>query len=511
MDLGLSPDEIALQARARAFSQRVARPRAAAIDRDEQYPWDIVKALARGRLPRHDHCRKALGGQGASFLDAVLVIEEMAKSCTVTARIVVETNMGAISTVMAYGSEAQKKLAARLVLAGDKPAICITEPDAGSDALAMTTRADKRGDIYVINGKKHWITGAGVSRLHLIFARVFDERGQELGIGGFLAVRQDESGEGPARRQREQTMGLRGMPEGELIFEDLEVPAAMAVLPPSGFRRGFADLMNAYNSQRVGAGTVAMGIAAGALELALGMGEDARAVRPPDRRIPGPAMDAGRHADAAHRRAADALRRGALARAGRQRLPRPDAGGAGENLRLRKRDQNRQRRAAIVRRARLFARIAARTHGARRAHVHHRRRHRAGAAHAGRRQDAGLEAAADARRLCAETPDARRRGVSMHPIFVNAGEPAMPILFVTAATFEKTIADIDDREQVFVRAAGYEPKPGRHLIVPEADGTLGRRAVRHRSCRRAGEGPVPARAIVDAAAAGHLPLRQCAA
>ena len=109
----------------------------------------------------------------------MLVIEEMAKSCTVTARIVVETNMGAISTVMAYGSEAQKKLAARLVLAGDKPAICITEPDAGSDALAMTTRADKRGDAYVINGKKHWITGAGVSRLHLIFARVFDERGQD--------------------------------------------------------------------------------------------------------------------------------------------------------------------------------------------------------------------------------------------------------------------------------------------------------------------------------------------
>jgi alkylation response protein AidB-like acyl-CoA dehydrogenase len=270
MDLDLSQDEIALQARARAFSQAVVRPRAAAIDRDEQYPFDIVKALAEAgflgmTMP------KALGGKDASFLDAVLVIEEMAKSCTVTARIVVETNMGAISTVMAYGSEAQKKLAARLVLEGDKPAICITEPDAGSDALAMTTRADKRGDTYVINGKKHWITGAGVSRLHLIFARVFDERGEELGIGGFLAVRQEneKAAKGLRVAKREQTMGLRGMPEGELVFEDLEVPASMAVLPPSGFRRGFADLMNAYNSQRVGAGTVAMGIAGGALEHAL--------------------------------------------------------------------------------------------------------------------------------------------------------------------------------------------------------------------------------------------------
>jgi alkylation response protein AidB-like acyl-CoA dehydrogenase len=266
MESTLSRDEIALQARARAFSQAAVRPRAAAIDRDEQYPWDIVKALAEAGFVGMT-VPTALGGQGRSFLDAVLVIEEMAKSCTVTARIVVETNMGAISTVMAYGSEAQKKLAARLVLEGDKPAICITEPDAGSDALAMTTRADRRGDTYVINGRKHWITGAGVSRLHLIFARVFDERGQELGIGGFLAVRDESQGLRVARR--EQTMGLRGMPEGELVFENLEVPASMSVLPPSGFSRGFADLINAYNSQRVGAGTVAMGIAAGALDHAL--------------------------------------------------------------------------------------------------------------------------------------------------------------------------------------------------------------------------------------------------
>ena len=244
----------------------VARPRAAAIDRDEQYPWDIVKALAEAGFCGMT-VPKELDGQGRSLLDAVLVIEEMAKNCTVTARIVVETNMGALSTVMAYGSEVQKKLAARLVLGGDKPAICITEPDAGSDATAMTTRADKRGDVYVINGKKHWITGAGVSKLHLIFARVFDEHGQALGIGGFLAVRDDANGLRMTRR--EQTMGLRGMPEGELTFENLEVPADMAVLPPSGFRRGFGDLMNAYNSQRVGAGTVAMGIAAGALDLAL--------------------------------------------------------------------------------------------------------------------------------------------------------------------------------------------------------------------------------------------------
>ncbi len=266
MDLGLTPDEIALQQRARSFAREVAWPRAAEIDRDEQYPWDVVKRLAEAGFCGMT-VPKALGGQGRSFLEAVLAIEEMAKCCTVTSRIVVETNMGAISAVMAYGSDAQKKLAAKLVLEGDKPAICITEPEAGSDAMAMTTRADKRGDTYVINGKKHWITGAGVSRLHLIFARAFDEKGEELGVGGFLAVRDEHKGLKVTRR--EQTMGLRGMPEGELTFEDLELPASMALVPPEGLRRGFAGLMNAYNSQRVGAGTVAMGVAAGALDLAL--------------------------------------------------------------------------------------------------------------------------------------------------------------------------------------------------------------------------------------------------
>ena len=131
--LGLSSEELALQARARAFAREVVQPRAAGIDASEEYPWDIVKALTAARFVGMT-IPTEYGGQGRSFLDAVLVIEEMAKCCTVTARIAVETNMGAVSTVMAYGSDEQKKLTASMVLSGDKPAICITEPDAGSDA-----------------------------------------------------------------------------------------------------------------------------------------------------------------------------------------------------------------------------------------------------------------------------------------------------------------------------------------------------------------------------------------
>jgi len=85
----------------------------------------------------------------------------------------------------------------------------------------MTTRADKRGDRYVINGKKHWITGGGVSRFHLIFARVFDEAGVEQGIGGFIALRDEAPG--LIVGERAYAMGLRGIPETEIIFEDLEL------------------------------------------------------------------------------------------------------------------------------------------------------------------------------------------------------------------------------------------------------------------------------------------------
>ena len=154
-----------------------------------------------------------------------------------------------------------------MVLGGDKPAICITEPEAGSAAGQMTTRADRRGDKYVVNGVKHWITGGGVSKLHLIFAQVYDQDGTHQGIGGFLAVR-DET-DGLIVAEREPTMGLRGIPECELHFKDMEIPLEMVLQPPSGFGRGFSDLMTAYNSQRVGAGTVALGLAQGAYEHAL--------------------------------------------------------------------------------------------------------------------------------------------------------------------------------------------------------------------------------------------------
>ncbi|WP_282604204.1 3-sulfinopropanoyl-CoA desulfinase [Pelagibius sp. Alg239-R121] len=274
MPENLSGNQIELRARARALAQEVIAQRAAAIDREETYPWDNVRALNEagffGMTIPEEH-----GGAGLSYLDATLVIEEMAKVCGVTGRIAVEANMGAIGAIMAYGTQAQKSLAANIVLSGDKPAICITEPTAGSAATEMITRADRKGDYYIINGGKHWITGGGVSRLHLVFARVFDGAAEQ-GIGGFIVVRDEvpdlEVGQPEAGLivgRREPTMGLRGIPETEILFKDLAVHKDMLLMPPQGLRRGFGALMTAYNAQRVGAGTVALGLAAGAYEKAL--------------------------------------------------------------------------------------------------------------------------------------------------------------------------------------------------------------------------------------------------
>ena len=261
----LTDEQKQIQATALELAEEVFKPRAAEVDRTEQYPWDNVQALTEAGMMGMT-IPKAHGGLGLSYMDVVLVVEAIARVCGVTARIVVEGNMGAIGAICAYGTEVQIRRIAPLILAGDKPAICITEPGSGSAATSMTTTAVKKGDKYVLNGIKHWITGGGVSKAHLIFAQV-EENGERLGIGGFIAVRGED--EGLKIGTREPAMGLRGIPETEVIFENMEIDASMALIPPGGIRRGFAGLMNAYNGQRVGAGTVALGVAQGAYEQAL--------------------------------------------------------------------------------------------------------------------------------------------------------------------------------------------------------------------------------------------------
>ncbi len=156
MDALLTDEQRSLRTAARELAESEFLPLAEGVDQSEEYPWDSIAKLADAGFMGMT-IPQAYGGRGMNYLDAVVVIEQMARCCATMGRITVEANMGAIGAIMAYGSEAQKQRVAPYVLKGDKPAICITEPGAGSAATEMTTTAVKKGDRYVINGEKYWI------------------------------------------------------------------------------------------------------------------------------------------------------------------------------------------------------------------------------------------------------------------------------------------------------------------------------------------------------------------
>jgi alkylation response protein AidB-like acyl-CoA dehydrogenase len=264
MDFQLNEEQKRIVALVDELGRKEFAPKAARWDEKHEYPWENVQRMRECNLLGMTIPTR-YGGQGRSLLDAVLAIETASKYCGVSGRIIVETNMGALGCVMAYGTEEQRKLVAHRVLQeGDKPAIGMTEPEAGTALTDLTTRADKKGDKYIINGTKHWITGGGISVTNLVFARFFDGD-RELGIGGILV---DKGTPGFTFGRVEKAMGLRGIPETELVFNNCEVPSENVVVMGNG-TEGFKKLMNGYNGQRVGAGAVALGIAQGAHNLAV--------------------------------------------------------------------------------------------------------------------------------------------------------------------------------------------------------------------------------------------------
>ncbi len=264
MDFQLNDEQVRLIELASRLGKNELAPRAPRWDRDHLYPHENIPILLDAgflgmTIP------KCFGGPERPLIDAVLVIEELARHCAVTARIVVETNMGALGCIMAYGTPRQQQIVTRRILhSGDKPAIGMTEPEAGTDLGALRTTAVHEGSHYVLNGTKQWITGGGISLTNFIFARIIDTHGGDQGIGGILV---DKGTPGFSFGKVEDAMGLRGIPETELVFNNCRVEEENLVLcdPQAGFRK----LMNGYNAQRVGAAAVALGIAQGAHDLSL--------------------------------------------------------------------------------------------------------------------------------------------------------------------------------------------------------------------------------------------------
>lgn len=214
------------------------------------------------------------GGAGLTAFDAVLAIEELARVSPIAAMPVFETSVGPVRVVDLFGTEEQKQRFIPPACSGEKlMAVAMTEPEAGSALTDLTTRAVLKGDHYVVNGQKRFISGGGHSDYYMVYVRMSEAKGAK-GIGGIVI---EKDSPGFTFGKQEVFMGLHGMPSCDLIFEDCIVPKENLIVPEGGF----AFLMQAFDVERCGNATMSLGIAWGALEAAKKYAQERKAFGKP--------------------------------------------------------------------------------------------------------------------------------------------------------------------------------------------------------------------------------------
>ena len=262
MDFALTSDQISLRDAARSFA-RTELPDVAKVceETGEPPPHDIVKLYARmGFLGINIPAE--YGGMGLGNLEALLIIEEFAKISSAVAFPIFESCVGPVRAIEHFGSPSLKKRVIPAVCAGDAiVAIAMSEPDAGSALTDLKTKAVRRGDKVVLNGVKRWCSGGGHADGYVVYCRMSEDEGAR-GIG---AVYVDKDTPGVTFGPREHLMGFRGVPSSDIYFDGAEAPADNIIVPAGGFRQ----LMEAFDLERCGNATMALGQASGALEDAL--------------------------------------------------------------------------------------------------------------------------------------------------------------------------------------------------------------------------------------------------
>src|SRR4051794_2671633 len=251
-----------LAALARSLAKERYAPRAARWDIDrEPFPHDERAYL--GSLGLLGICLpERFGGGGSPLIEALVVIEELAKECRPAAFQVFEANTGPAQVLNLLGSEEQRERYLPRVVDGEiTMAVAISEPDAGSAATDMTTRAKLSSGTYTLNGSKRWISNGGEADAYLVYTRLSDEPGSK-GIGA-LIVDADTPGVGFGAQER--LMGFRGIPSSDVYFDDVQVPEENLLIGPGGFRR----LFTAFSIERMGNATMSLAIGQAALDRTL--------------------------------------------------------------------------------------------------------------------------------------------------------------------------------------------------------------------------------------------------
>ena len=258
MDFRLTPEQSELKDSVRRYAVERLTPVAEEIETSGEPPSrELIHEFAEmgylGINIPEEH-----GGLGLGNLEALIVIEEVARISAAVAFPIFESCVGPVRAIERFAGEALKNQVVPAVCRGDAVvAIAMSEPNAGSALTDLTTRAEIDGDKIVVNGTKRWCSGGGHADGYVVYARMSDDPGAK-GIG---AVYVPKGADGMSFGEQEQLMGFRGVPSSDIYFDSVHVPAANLVVPAGGFKK----LMSAFDLERCGNATMALAQASGAL------------------------------------------------------------------------------------------------------------------------------------------------------------------------------------------------------------------------------------------------------
>ncbi|MCT9091844.1 acyl-CoA dehydrogenase family protein [Streptomyces sp. ASQP_92] len=246
----------------RSLSEAKIGPYAAEVDEQARFPREALDALVANDL-HAVHVPEEYGGAGADALATVIVIEEVARVCASSSLIPAVNKLGSLPVILSGSEELKKKYLGPLAKGEGMFSYCLSEPDAGSDAAGMKTKAVRDGDFWVLNGVKRWITNAGESEYYTVMA-VTDPEKRSKGISAFVVEKSDE---GVSFGAPEKKLGIKGSPTREVYLDNVRIPADRMIGDEG---TGFATAMKTLDHTRITIAAQALGIAQGALDYAKG-------------------------------------------------------------------------------------------------------------------------------------------------------------------------------------------------------------------------------------------------
>lgn len=246
----------------RSLAEAKILPFAAAVDEESRFPQEALDALVSSDL-HAVHVPETYGGAGADALATVIVIEEVARVCASSSLIPAVNKLGSLPVILSGSEELKAKYLGPLAKGDAMFSYALSEPDAGSDAAGMKTRAVRDGDFWVLNGVKRWITNAGVSEYYTVMA-VTDPEKRSKGISAFVVEKSDE---GVSFGAPEKKLGIKGSPTREVYLDNVRIPADRMI---GAEGTGFATAMKTLDHTRITIAAQALGIAQGALDYAKG-------------------------------------------------------------------------------------------------------------------------------------------------------------------------------------------------------------------------------------------------